>query len=156
MRRALLRLMAFVAVSLAVSGCVRSSDIVFHGIDDVSLSMKSLSLVLDVENSSGSKITVRDMTVSVTDGSGATIVKALAEGDVVVPKRSRSDVTVPLKLSLNSPLRAMALLGASDDVAESLYVTLNATVKLGCVRKRLNIEKVPLSEFMRYGLALGK
>lgn len=144
---------AIVILMLSLPGCIREDSIVFRGISDVEISMQgspSLEAVLSVENTSQRNITIRDAAFTVSGRDGNRIGKVMVGGELSLPKRSVTQLCVPLKLSLDNPLRALAVVGDIDGNAPFLFISGSVTVKAGCIRKKFVFEKVPLSEFIRY------
>ena len=138
---------AALAALLALQGCMRRDAVIFQGISDVEVSMEAsprVGVVLLVENTSGRNITVRDASFVLTSRDGGRIAKARVEGELYLPKRCRTELYVPLQCSLDNPL------GDIEGNAPLLFVTGGVTVKAGCLKKTFGVEKMPLSEFLRY------
>ena len=134
---------AALAALLALQGCMRRDAVIFQGISDVEVSMEAsprVGVVLLVENTSGRNITVRDASFVLTSRDGGRIAKARVEGELYLP----------LQCSLDNPLKALAVLGDIEGNAPLLFVTGGVTVKAGCLKKTFGVEKMPLSEFLRY------
>ena len=144
---------AALAALLALQGCMRRDAVIFQGISDVEVSMEAsprVGVVLLVENTSGRNITVRDASFVLTSRDGGRIAKARVEGELYLPKRCRTELYVPLQCSLDNPLKALAVLGDIEGNAPLLFVTGGVTVKAGSLKKTFGVEKMPLSEFLRY------
>ena len=144
---------AALAALLALQGCMRRDAVIFQGISDVEVSMEAsprVGVVLLVENTSGRNITVRDASFVLTSRDGGRIAKARVEGELYLPKRCRTELYVPLQCSLDNPLKALAVLGDIEGNGPLLFVTGGVTVKAGCLKKTFGVEKMPLSEFLRY------
>lgn len=142
----------------ATTGCIRPEAFTFHGVSDVDFALSSspaVRLVLDVENDSSYNLTVRDaaFTVSLSEGKGIGTVY-LTEA-VTLPRKSRHEVNVPLRITFDNLLNGLALLNDPEAAARRLYVSGEATVKAGCLKRCLTFDRMPLTEFMkRFGVAL--
>lgn len=152
MKKSMIVLAAVVA-ALVLAGCVRKDAIVFHGIEDVNVSMGSsprIGVVLAVENTSGRDITFRDASFSVEGKEGSVLGKVTVEKELFIPKRSRVELYVPLKVSIDNPLQGIALLGDLFGKAPSHFVSGSVKVKAGCIRRKITVDRVPLSDFIKY------
>lgn len=153
MKRIINILAAATVLALALTGCMRKDAVIFRGVSDVDISLQGsprMAAVLEVENTSNKNITLRDAAFRVTAKDGTLIGKVMVENDLFIPKRSVTSLYVPLKISIDNPLRALALLGDLEKSAPSLFVTGSVTVKAGCVRKKIEVNETPLSEVVKY------
>lgn len=153
MRRGIYICVVALVALVALQGCLRKDAIVFHGISDVEVSLEAsprIGVVLYVENTSCRNITVRDISFVLTDRTGGRIAKAVVESDLRLPKRSCTELYVPLKCSFSNPLKALALLGDLEGSVPQLFVSGGVTVRAGCLKKKFRVEHMPLSEFLDY------
>lgn len=138
-----------VAAVLAATGCVRRDDVsvVSVRVADFTIGTSpSVVLAAEVENRSGCDITVRDIAFMATDAAGETIGRVVGPEQVVVPRKSAGEVTVPLRIRLDSPLGILGLIGDWEDASRELRFSGGATVRAGLLKKRVKIEDMTLDE----------
>lgn len=153
MRRLGHTLLLLLMTALAASGCIRQDDISFHGVRDVDVRVQSsprIRAVLDIENVSRHNITVSDAVCMITDADGNAIGKAMIEETLTLPKRSRIDLSVPVRITIENPLKGFAILADPDGNADYLRVSASATLKAGCLKKKIRIEDIPLAALVDY------
>lgn len=153
MKRQISIFIAAVCAAIALSGCIRMDDIVLHGVSDFDVSLQgspSVSVTLDVENTSSYNLSLHDASFTVTDRNGSTIGKAMVKDALDLPRRSRTDLHIPMKLTFDNPFKALSIAGDIVGNAPSLFVTGSVTVKAGCIKKKFKAEMVPFLEFMKY------
>lgn len=155
MRKRLYIIVLAVSVLLTATGCLRKDAVKVYNVTDFSISLQSsprVNLVVSVENTSHRNITISDAALELTDSKGVRVAKVIVGNDLVLPKQSLIDLPVPLKLSVENPLKALALLGDIERNMAAVFVSGEATVKAGCFRKRIHIDRMSLNEFInRYG-----
>lgn len=135
----------------AASGCMRPDAIAFHGVSDVDFVLSgspAVTLVADVENSSAHNLTVRDAMFSLCRPNGDRIGRVMLTEAVTLPRKSRTDLTVPMRVTLDNMLSGVALLANPGEI-DGLYVSGEATVKAGCLKRRISIDRMPLSAFLK-------
>lgn len=143
-------------ISLVIStGCIRPDAVKVLGISDVNVSLKgtpAVNFVLNAENTSGRNITLSNATLEISDVDNGRIARIIVGSNILLPKRSITNVNVPLRLSIDNPLAGMALLGNLEKSIKSLYVSGSVTVKAGCLRKNITIDRMLLTDFInRFG-----
>lgn len=159
MKRKISLFITAVCAVIALSGCIRMDDIVLHGVSDFDISLQgspSVGVNLDVENTSGYNLSVRDASFTITDRNGTPIGKAMVKEELNLPRRSRTDLYIPMKLTFDNPFKALSIAGDIVGNAPSLFVTGSVTVKAGCIKKKFKAEMVPFMEFLRYFDGYGK
>ena len=85
-----------------------------------------------------------------TDLKSTTVGKAMVRDALDLPRRSRTDLHIPMKLTFDNPFKALSIAGDIVGNAPSLFVTGSVTVKAGCIKKKFKAEMVPFMEFMKY------
>lgn len=142
----------------ATTGCIRPEAFTFHGVSDIDFALSSspaVRLVLDVENDSAHNLTVRDATFTVSLSEEKGIGSVYLTESVTLPRKSRSEVNVPLRITFDNMLNGLALLNNPEAALQRLYVSGEATVKAGCLKRRITFDRMPLLDFMkRFGIAL--
>lgn len=156
MRRfTLQRILCVLFLLAATSGCIRPEAIASHGVSDIDLSLSgspAVALVLDVENGSSHNLTIQEAVFSVCRQNGDRIGRVWLSEAVTLPRKSRTDLNVPLRVSLDNMLTGLALLGDPESAVRQLYVSGEVAVKAGCLKRRFTIDHMPLSAFMeRFG-----
>ena len=97
MRKQIFYIAAIAAVMLAASGCIREDAVKFHGISDIDIAISlnpRLEATMEVENTSGRNITIKDILFDVTDTDGNVIGTLKVNKDLFIPKRSRIALTI--------------------------------------------------------------
>lgn len=144
------------AIALVLStGCIRKDAVKILGISDVNVSLKgtpSVDFVLNAENTSGRNITISNAVLELSDAGENRIARIMAGSDIFIPKRSITEIAVPLRISIDNALAGLALLGNLEQNLKTLYVSGCVTVKAGCLRKNVKIERMLVSDFInRFG-----
>lgn len=153
MKRSLYILITALAVIMTATGCIRRDAIRFNGITDMNVSLQTsprVDAVLLVENTSGYNVSIRDIAFNVTDKQGNLIGKVIVTQELSLPKRSETQLLVPLKISITNPLKGLALLTNIERNASTLFVSGSATVKAGWMKKTIRVENISLAEFTNY------
>lgn len=153
MKRIIYTIAAAAVTALLLSGCIRKDAIVFHGVSDIDISLQGsprIEAVVRVENTSRKNITLQQAAFNLTARDGSVIAKAVVEGDVFIPRRSTSSLNIPVRISIDNPLKGLALLGDIEKNSPLLMVTGSVRVKAGCIKKRVEVDGIPLSEFLQY------
>ncbi len=139
----------WVVAVLAAAGCVRRDDVsvVSVRVADFAIGTSpSVVLAAEVENRSGCDITVRDISFMATDAAGETIGRVVGPEQIVVPRRSSSEVTVPLRIRLDSPLGILGLIGDWENASREMRFSGGATVRAGLLKKRFKVVDMTLDE----------
>lgn len=135
-------------VALTMSSCVRIDDINVQSVENVSIEgMSKLNLTLRVENRAGSKVTIKEGRMTLNQGTEK-VMELMIPSAIVVPRRSVSSVEIPIRVKLNNPLSALALLRNIEKQSNTLTVSGRFKVKAGMMSKEIVLENVPLSQIM--------
>lgn len=144
-------LFAFVASLLLFTNCIKEDSVKFHGVEDVKISIgptTAVNLVLSVENSSCSKIRVNDALFHITDPYGNEIATLTVIEEVALPRKSTTSVSIPVRIRLTDPLRAVSIISNIRSEAPRMLVTGSARLNAGAMRKKYEVNKMPLSRFI--------
>lgn len=153
MKRSLYILITTLAVIMTATGCMRRDAIKFNGIVDMDVSLQAsprVDAVLSVENISGYNVFIRDVAFNVTDDKGGLIGKVIVTQELLLPKRSETQLLVPLKITITNPLKGLAILTDIERNASKLFVSGSATLKAGWMKKTIRVENISLAEFTNY------
>lgn len=141
----------FLAVVMAVvmTGCIKHGDVELIGLEDMAISpgipVTAVDLVLRVDNSSGKNIRSRDAEFVLTDSRDREIAVVVVAEDLLLPRRSTTDLLVPLRVTITNPLAGLKILGNFEAELSKLYVTGGAQIKIGGVKRRYAVDKMPVS-----------
>lgn len=134
-----------------LAGCISEDDLRFHHVKDLSVSIGTTTVVnavLVVENSSGRNVTVSDTLFHVFDHEGSEIATLTVTDELLLPRRSITSLTVPVRIRFVNPLLGLGVLSDIERSAEKMTVTGSFRVKAGALKKNFKVENVPLSEFL--------
>lgn len=136
--------------TLGFSSCVKKEDIKFVSFDGFNMPTMSLvELTFTMENSSRSNVGITDAKLSVGK-SGHEILQLLLDDVVTVPKQFNGQVVVPLRVRLTDMFGALAL---SRELQSGDFNALSASgeiiVKVGAIKKKIDIDDVPLADVIR-------
>ncbi len=136
---------------LALAGCIREDDLRFHRVENVSVSIGStttVNAIVVVENTSRRNVTLSDAELRVTDMDGNEIGIVTIAGELRIPKRSITDVAVPIRIRLSNPMLGIGLLSDIDRSAAKMKVNGSVRVKAGAMKKNIEVKNMSLSEFL--------
>lgn len=128
--------------------------------DNLSLGLTQLGfdtdLVIEADNNSSMDIRLAKLYAELYNKSDklvATIELAREKGETlpVLHRRSSEAVAIPLRMNFENPLSILTLAAMSiDDYSEKGYsVSYDCTLKAGCLKKRLQDEKVPVAKLKK-------
>ena len=144
-------LLAVAAPLMLLASCIKEDSVKFHGIEDIQISVGSIvaiNAVVSVENSSCSKIRLSDAMFYLTDPSGNEIAVLTVPEELVLPKKSTTSVTIPFRIKLTNPLAALSLIKDIERQAPRILVTGSTKLKAGALKKKYEVNKLPLSGFI--------
>lgn len=142
---------AVLAMLLLAQGCVKKDALKIHGVEDISISMQGgtrINALLRVENTSGSNMKLLRVDCEVSDMQGRVIAELTVEDEVHIPKRTVTNVLLPMKVTLVDPIAGLRLFRDIDGMSRKAMVSGTATVKYGCMKRKHDFENVPLSKIM--------
>jgi hypothetical protein len=136
---------------LVLAGCVSEDDLIFHRVEDLSVSLGSTTVVnavIMVENTSRQNVRVNDAVFSIFDSGKNEIGTLTVADELLLPKKSVTSLRVPLRIRLTDPIAGLGLLSNIEENAGRMTVTGNVRVKAGMLKKKFKVKNVPLSEFL--------
>lgn len=131
--------------------CVKQEDIVFHGIDSYAIkSTSSLALGLDIENNSGSKITVKSMNLALKAGNND-FAKIILKDKLIVSRKSHEVINTELAYKIHNPLSVISLMGKGrnlEKILGELTVTGEIHIKAGLGGKKLKFKNTSFKQIL--------
>ena len=141
------------ALMLLMVSCVKPEDVVIENLESFQVKSVSMShLLVDagvkVTNLSGSKLVLKEATLSI-DRDGTPLMNVQLTEKVVIPRRTSAVYTLPLAVRFEG---LGGLLGAGSAFSSGLKgctVSLEATLRGGWAQKKFRMEDIPLETLFR-------
>lgn len=124
---------ALLGVILSLTSCMSPDDIQIISFDDAEIvSSSQVNLTFTVENKSGRDVKVSDIKLYLSKD-GEELVKGFTEDEVVIKRRSRGEVVLPLRVRVTNfgAIISLAFSGDVDSLKEGLTTRGVATVSIG-------------------------
>lgn len=133
---------------MVLSSCIRQDDFSFRGIEAVTFeSLSNVSVTVGVENRSGGRVSIESAKFRLDNCNRPTI-SMLLRDRVVIEKRSANSVKMNWSLKLDNPLAAFSAIAAIKRSPSDLTVSGEVVVKKGWIRKKIEVDSVPLSQIL--------
>ena len=138
----------FAVLLFLLTSCVGAGKVKILDVGGVNMATPSkIEALFVVENSSAHNIQVKSGKF-VIQSSGSDLMDMTLSEPIKIARRSTSEVTLPVRVKLSDPLMALAFaMGRGPDL-NKLTVTGEAVVKAGWGRKKIKLDKVPLSKIL--------
>ncbi len=142
-------LFSLLILSAAVmQSCLRAEDVTVLSVTGLDFKkMSNTTLMLSVENNSARNIKVKELKVNVMI-QGRNFAEIMLKESLVIPKKSVSEIPVPLAVKVSDPLAAMALGLDPKSALPKLTVTGHLKAKAGMASKNFRIPETPVQEIM--------
>ncbi|MDR2936014.1 MAG: hypothetical protein LBU80_01550 [Rikenellaceae bacterium] len=145
-------LILFVAVGVAScvkidAGDVQIVEILKMDMAGASMSQARLNAVLEVSNDSRHTITVREADLVVSHPTGGELLYVTLDQAIVLPKRSTTEITVPITVKSAGPMGFMGLMSWVDK-PETLSVSGDIRLQAGSLRRTFHVENMPLKQLL--------
>ena len=141
------------AVVVAMTACVKPEDVQFDNVESfqvhsISGSVINADMGVGITNSSGSKLQLKEATLTVNRNGGRLMEIQLLD-KLVVPRHSSDVYTVPMVIRVDG---LGGLLGLGSVVASGLKgctVSVEATLRAGWTRKKIQFDDLPAEMLLR-------
>lgn len=146
-------LLCALGVMAAMASCriapddIRLEEVRDVQVEGVNLTQARVKLSLDMVNDSKMRVTVKEGELSLHDGSREVLEITIKE-PVVLPRRSTTEVVVPLVIRFRGGLGALSGLSKLADHPENLLVSGSLHLKGAGLKKRYRINDMPLPDFL--------
>lgn len=137
-----------VLFTVILASCVKQDDFSIVEVEELGLESLTKPIVtLRVRNDSRRTVRLLSGRFTVSTPAGK-IGEVILTEEVVIPKKSETSVTLPLRMRISNPLAAAPLLSGKGVDAERLLVTGEVKVKAGAASRDFSVGEVPFSQFI--------
>lgn len=133
---------AFAAMALMASCATADKVTLIEVQEPTRFDGSSIDLCFTVENLNAQTIKLKDAKVDVISD-GKVIVRAIPLETIVIPKRSTSEITVPMSFKVQNLLGALSI-AQSTEKMNAITVSGEVIVKCGMLRKKYKFNDLPL------------
>ncbi len=143
-----LAVMAFTACRMPQPGDVRLDK--FYGVETLGTSLAQSKIVvkLGMVNDSHMRITLREADLHIFNTQGE-ILEALVDRTVYIPRRSTTQVDVPLTLRFKGGLGAITAIPRLTQDTENLRVSGSVRLEVGSIGRLYEVKDEPLRDFLQ-------
>ncbi len=112
-----------------------------------SMSQARLNSVLEVSNGSRHTITVREADLIVSHPTGGELLYVTLGQAVTLPKRSTTEITVPITIKSANPMGFLGLASLTNTI-DALSVSGDIRLQAGNLRRTFHVENMPLKQLL--------
>lgn len=135
-------------IAVAMTSCMKPDDIRVLGLEDISVSaglVTTIDAVLEIENASCNNVKLFATEFELADMGARPVALVALLDDVVIPRKGVNMVHVPLRITITNPLLGLRLFKNLDSQVPDVLVTGEGKIKVGGVKKKYEVNKLPLS-----------